>query len=109
MMLWTFGKDKERISLGRRSNSCVLIVVRARDEVREYRFADESALRIFQTDMEAFLMKTGWAQLKYFPERRGRDRDRRRLPRLAERRRWWNGTKERAKIVACLIVTLLAA
>src|SRR5688572_29072722 len=78
MMLWTFGKDKERISLGRWSNSSVLIVVRARDEVREYRFASLSALRTFQTDMEAFLMSTGWTQLKYFPERR-RDRDRRRF------------------------------
>ena len=100
MMLWTFGKDNERISLGRQSDSCVLIVVRARDEVCEYHFADVAALHIFQADMEAFLMRTGWSQLKYFPERRGRDRDRRRLPRLAERRRWWNGTKERAKTVA---------
>ncbi len=107
MMLWTFGKDKGRITLGRRSGSCVLIVARARDEVREYRFADASALRIFQTDMETFLVKTGWTQLKYFPERR-RDLDRRRVPRLAERRRRWNGTKERAKIVACLIITLLS-
>ena len=101
MMLWTFGKDKERISLGRRSDSCTLIVVRARDEVCEYHFADVSALCVFQIDMEAFLIKTGWSQLNYFPERRGRERDRRRSPRLAERRRWWNGTNERTKIVAC--------
>jgi hypothetical protein len=106
MMLWTFGKDQERISLGRRSGSCVLVVVRARDEVREYRFADVAALRIFQTDMEGFLMRTGWTQLKYFPERR-RDRDRRRVPRTADRRKWWNGTKDRAKVVACVILTLL--
>ena len=92
MMLWTFGKDKERISLGRRSDSSVLIVVRARDEVREYRFASVPALRTFQSDMEAFLMRTGWAQLRYFPERR-RDRDRRRFPRPADRRRWGNGTE----------------
>ena len=39
-MLWTFGKEKERISLGRGPDSCVLIVVRGRDQVREYRFAD---------------------------------------------------------------------
>jgi hypothetical protein len=109
MMLWTFGKDKERISFGRWSNSCALVVVRARDELCEYRFANVSALRVFQMDMEAFLIKTGWTQLRYFPERRGRDRDRRRSPRHAERRKWWNGTKERAKIVACLIVTLLSA
>ena len=88
-MLWTFGKEKERISLGRRPDSCVLIVVRGRDQVREYRFADLARLRVFQTDMEGFLRKTGWTLLSYSPERRRRDRDRRRLPRLEERRRWW--------------------
>ena len=99
MMLWTFGKEKARISLGRRPQSCVLIVVRARDQVQEYRFADASSLRVFQADMEAFLLKTGWTLLEYSPERRLRDRDRRRFPRLAERRRWWTDTKERTKVV----------
>ena len=88
-MLWTFGKGKERISLGRRPDSCVLIVVRGRDQVREYRFADVTRLRVFQSDMEGFLRKTGWTLLSYSPERRRRDRDRRRFPRLEERRRWW--------------------
>jgi hypothetical protein len=87
MMLWTFGKGKDRISLGRRSESRVLVVVRARDQVREYRFADVSSVRAFQTNMEAFLRKTGWTLLQYAPERRRRDRDRRHLPRLNERRR----------------------
>ena len=104
-MLWTFGKDKERISLARQSDSCVLIVVRGQDEVQEYRFADAAALRTFQTDMEGFLIKTGWTQLKYFPERR-QNPNRGRAPRRQERRRWWNGTKERAKILACLITLL---
>ncbi len=98
MMLWTFGKENERISLGRRSESCVLIVVRARDEMHEYRFADPSSLRVFQADMEAFLLKTGWSLLKYAPERRHRDRDRRRFPRLAERRRWWTDAQVPAKV-----------
>jgi hypothetical protein len=99
MMLWTFGKEKARVSLGRQSQSCVLIVVRARDQVQEYRFADASSLRVFQADMEAFLLKTGWTLLEYSPERRLRDRDRRRFPRLVERRRWWTDTEERAKVV----------
>jgi hypothetical protein len=99
MMLWTFGKEKARISLGRRSQSCVLIVVRARDQVQEYCFADAPSLRVFQADMEAFLLKTGWTLLEYSPERRLRDRDRRRFPRLAERRRWWTDTQERSKVV----------
>jgi hypothetical protein len=99
MMLWTFGKEKGRISLGRRSQSCVLIVVRSRDQVQECRFADASSLRVFQADMEAFLLKTGWNLLEFSPERRLRDQDRRRFPRLAERRRWWTDAKEREKVV----------
>ena len=99
MMLCTFGKGKERISLGRRSESGVLVVVRGRDQVREYRFSDTSSLRTFQSDMEAFLRKTGWTLLEYSPERRRRDRDRRRFPRLGERRRWLADTKERTKVV----------
>lgn len=98
MMLSTFGKGKDRISLGRRSESGVLIVVRARDQVHEYRFADVSSLRAFQADMEAFLQKTGWTLLEHSPERRRRDRDRRRIPRLGERRRSCVDTKERTKV-----------
>jgi hypothetical protein len=98
-MLWTFGKEKERISLGRRPDSSVLVVVRGRDQVREYRFADATRLRIFQTDMEGFLRKTGWTLLSYSPERR-KDRDRRRFPRLEERRRWFDArSAERDKAV----------
>ena len=99
VMLWTFGKEQERISLGRQPDSRVLVVVRGRDHVREYRFADASRLRIFQTDMEAFLRKTGWSLLKFYPERRRRERDRQPFPRLEERRRWWTDTDERAKVV----------
>jgi hypothetical protein len=99
MMLWTFGKGKERISLGRRPESGVLVVVRARDQVREYRFADTSSLRTFQGDMEAFLRKTGWVLLEYSPERRCGDRDRRRFPRPGERRRWSAAAKEQTKVV----------
>ena len=99
MMLWTFGKGKERISLGRGPESDVLVVVRARDQVCEYRFADGSSLRAFQADMEAFLRKTGWTLLEYSPERRRQDQDRRHFPRLGERRKWWVDTRERTKVV----------
>ncbi|MEO5741724.1 MAG: hypothetical protein ABIS29_14135 [Vicinamibacterales bacterium] len=99
MMLWTFGKDKERISVGRRPDSSVLVMVRAQDEMHEYHFTDVSSLRVFQADMQAFLLKTGWTLLEFSPERRIRDRDRRRFPRLEERRRWWTDTREQAKVV----------
>ena len=93
-MLWTFGKGKDRISLGRQPEADVLVVVRGRNQVREYRFADASGLRVFQSDMEAFLRRTGWTLLEFYPERRRRDRDRRRSPQLQERRRWWNDSSE---------------
>ena len=97
MMLWTFGKVKARISLGRQSQSSVLIVVRACDQMQEYRFPDASSLRVFQADMEAFLLKTGWTLL-VLPGTAG-SRPGSGVFRLAERRRWWTDTKERANVV----------
>jgi hypothetical protein len=93
-MLWTFGKEKDRISFGRQPEAGVLVVVRGRNQVREYLFADASSLRAFQSDMEAFLRRTGWTLLEFYPERRRRDRDRRRFPRFQERRRWWTDSSE---------------
>ena len=49
----------------------MLVVVRGRDQVHEYSFADVSGLRVFQADMEAFLRRTGWTLLKFYPERGG--------------------------------------
>jgi hypothetical protein len=98
MMLWTFGKDKERIGLGRPSESCALVVERRGTQVSEYRFRDELRLQAFQADMEAFLLRTGWTLLNYSPDRR-RYRDRRGFPRLRERRRWWTDANERTKVV----------
>ena len=92
-MLWTFARDKERISIGRRTVACALVVVRPDDERREYRFPDADALTRFQSDMEAFLLTSGWTLLKFGPERR-LGRDRRRFPRLEERRRWWTDGAE---------------
>lgn len=97
-MLWTFERDHQRICIGRRTATCRLIVIRPDDDRREYRFRDVPALLAFQADMEAFLLKTGWALMKYSPERRG-GRDRRGFPRLAERRRWWTDSAALAKVV----------
>jgi hypothetical protein len=96
-MLWTFGRQHERLSIGRRPDVCTLVVVTPGEE-REYRFADLSTLISFQADMETFLLKTGWTLLKFSPERRA-GRDRRRFPRLEERRRWWTDSVEMAKVV----------
>ena len=93
-MLWTFGKGKQRISLGREAESNVLVVVRGRDQLREHRFNNATELHVFQSDMEAFLRKTGWTLLEFFPERRRQNPDRRRSPHLKERRRFWKKDKK---------------
>jgi len=96
-MLWTFARNNERISIGRRTVACALVIVRPDDERREYRFPDDDALMQFQADMEEFLLTTGWTLLKFGPERR-RGLDRRRFPRLEERRRWWTDGAEIGKV-----------
>jgi hypothetical protein len=96
-MLWTFGRRHERLSIGRRPDGCALVVVTPGEE-REHHFADLSTLTSFQADMETFLLKTGWTLLRFSPERRS-GRDRRRFPRLEERRRWWTDSAELRKVV----------
>jgi hypothetical protein len=56
---------------------------------RIYPFPDIVKLVKFQSDMEAFLLRTGWQFIAFSPDRRG-GVDRRDMPRLAnDRRRWW--------------------
>ena len=52
-------------------------------------FHEESALNVFQNDMEELLVHTGWTLQECRPERR-RKSDRRTFPRVTnDRRRWW--------------------
>lgn len=56
---------------------------------RIYAFPDIVRLVKFQSDMEAFLLRTGWQFIAFSPDRRVKA-DRREMPRLAnDRRRWW--------------------
>jgi hypothetical protein len=56
---------------------------------RVYWFPDVEKLVHFQSDMEVFLLRTGWHFSEFSPERR-RGTERRTWPRLSrERRRWW--------------------
>jgi hypothetical protein len=87
-MMWTFGRENERISIGRKADSSAVVVISADESPRAYPFKDSTARDSFQADMEAFLLRTGWTLMKYSPERR-LGRDRRGFPRLRERRRWW--------------------
>lgn len=62
-------------------------------------FDSASRLARFQSDMETFLLNTGWRFQQFSPERR-RGGDRRGFPRIEERRRWWtDGTVEATKVV----------
>ena len=87
---WTFDREGERLIVqrdARDGSSCALIVTR--DGLsRTIDFPELPALVRFQTDMDTFLLRTGWLLLNYAPDRRRRDR--RSFPRPNnDRRRWW--------------------
>ena len=87
---WTFDRQGEQLIVQRDATdetSCALIVTRA-GVSRTIRFPELPALVRFQTNMDTFLLRTGWLLLTYAPDRRRRDR--RSFPRATnDRRRWW--------------------
>lgn len=87
---WTFDRQGERLIVQRDTRdgtSCALIVT-AEGLSRTLEFPELAALVRFQTDMDTFLLRTGWLLMNYAPDRRRRDR--RRFPRVTnDRRRWW--------------------
>jgi hypothetical protein len=89
--VWTFERGAERVTLVR-AKYCeppVLTVTVNGQGPKLYEFGYEYELMRFQTNMETFLLKTGWCFASFSPERRG-GRDRRGFPRVDdERRRWW--------------------
>jgi hypothetical protein len=91
---WTFvrgDEGEERLTIVRDteiSPPCVRLIVTVAGAARSFDFADLAAAVAFQSDMEAFLLKSGWAFIEFSPERRT-GIDRRHGPRLWERRRWW--------------------
>jgi len=87
--VWTFSRGEETLELRRRkSTDGFLLVIRESTGERSYFFPEIAALMPFQSDMETFLLNTGWSFVHFSPERRA-GRDRRQWPRLTERRRWW--------------------
>lgn len=86
---WTFRRGDERLVLQRHEQeSGFTLVVMTNGTVSNIPFREESALAVFQNDMEEMLIHTGWALQECEPERRRRDR--RRFPRVTnDRRRWW--------------------
>jgi hypothetical protein len=86
---WTFGRREERLVLRRETTKDgVWLVVVENGTPRSFLFNDLDRLSSFQSDMEAFLVRSGWTLIEFSPDRR-RGRDRRHFPRISERRRWW--------------------
>src|SRR5262249_23475233 len=94
--VWTFGRREERVRLRREETpEGMLLVVEENGAPRSYSFNDPTSLIAFQSDMEAFLVRTGWTLLEFTPDRRSGS-DRRQFPRMSERRRWWTDGLERS-------------
>jgi len=98
--VWTFGRREERVRLRREETTAgVLLVVDENGAPRSYAFNDLASLVAFQSDMEAFLVRTGWSLLEFSPDRRT-GLDRRHFPRISERRRWWTDGTESIRTLA---------
>jgi hypothetical protein len=101
--VWTFGRREERVRLRREeATDGLLLVVDENGAPRSYFFNDATSLIAFQSDMEAFLVRTGWSLLEFEPDRRT-GLDRRKFPRVQERRRWWTDGLLRTQSVARLL------
>jgi hypothetical protein len=87
--VWTFRRRSERLLLQREETPTgVNLVVIENGTCRSFAFNNLDRLVAFQADMEAFLVRTGWTFSAFSPDRR-MGRDRRQMPRMTERRRWW--------------------
>jgi hypothetical protein len=90
---WIFARGEERLEVRRLpTDDGVLLVIVENGEARTHRFPDLAALVPVQSDMERFFLRAGWSLVEFWPEKRGY-RDRRRTPRLSERRRWWTDAR----------------
>jgi hypothetical protein len=90
---WIFARGDERLEIRRVPvGDGVALVIVENGQEKTYRFADLPSLVRIQHDMERFYLKAGWSLVEFWPERRGY-RDRRRMPRLSERRRWWTDAR----------------
>jgi hypothetical protein len=87
--VWMFRRRGDQLLLRREETpSGVNLVVIENGTSRSFTFKDLDRLVAFQSDMESFLVRTGWTFSAFEPDRRA-GRDRRHMPRLSERRRWW--------------------
>jgi len=97
-LAWTFVRGvngEERLTIIRDCEGDgpeVGLTVITNGEPRSFAFDDVVAAVRFQSDMELFLLQTGWSFVQFSPEQRTY-RDRRTFPRLTERRRWWTDAR----------------
>lgn len=98
--VWTFVRDATHLTITRCSDDDRqrLTVNVDGEQPRQYEFDYHYEAARFQTNMETFLLKTGWSFVGFSPERR-RGRDRRCFPRIDERRRWWTDGTTALKVV----------
>ena len=88
--IWTFARDERQLEIRRTQNEeGFLLGIVGDGAPRTYFFAELARLRLFQSDLEKFLLGTGWAFIGFYPDRRD-GRERRHYSRLIyDRRRWW--------------------
>jgi hypothetical protein len=87
--VWMFHRRGDHLLLRREETPTgVNLVVVENGTSRSFAFSDLDRLVAFQGDMESFLVRTGWTFTSFSPDRR-LGRDRRQMPRMTERRRWW--------------------
>jgi hypothetical protein len=86
---WIFQRGAEKLELQRSESADGLrLMITGDGPPRSYQFVDLTTAVTVQSDMESFLLKTGWSFGEFRPERRS-GTDRRQWPRIDERRRWW--------------------
>lgn len=86
---WTFQRKEDRFTIQREAaENGFELLVSENGRVRTFRFDDFERLVVCQSDMETFLVRTGWSLADFTPDRRRADR--RAFPRItSDRRRWW--------------------
>ena len=86
--VWAFARKGSRMAVIRRDDAgdVKLVIAAGGRAPKTYSFDEEARLNSFQSDMQEFLLRTGWSFLGFRPERRGQFRDRRNAGRMRERR-----------------------
>lgn len=88
---WMFRRRDDQLTIERQrtEDGTFQLVIIENGRPRSFVFTDFERLVLFQSDMESFLVRTGWSLAGFHPDRRT-GADRRQFPRTnPDRRRWW--------------------